>query len=414
MTKKKKILIGVSVFFACALLIAAVYIQWIMPPVQDIDKSLIVKNPDYNVFVEERNGVKTLVKKDAAGNILDTDFKVIGFTDTHLDMKKEKSDVTMEYIIRNVVNEKPDLVVFVGDNITGGLNWRRVRQLARVMEKLGVYWDLVLGNHEGDNFWSDSRPYMVRVFASYDHCLAEAGKKRTSDGEKVWGSGNHVINIANSKGVTRSLYFIDGGAYMSDEDMIKYDAEFDDKDHNDYDYVKDSQIKWYSETVAAIDAAEGRRIKSTVFDHIPLPEYTIAYNEITGETEPTSDVPAYNVKNENGDYIIMGQRRETICCSGHNSHFFDAILKAGSTDLFVSGHDHVNDFVLSYKGVILSYNVPSGYSSYNMVTTKRSDRLIRGFTRYYFKGDGSFEIEQVHNADLYPDAQAEILKLYEE
>ena len=414
MTKKKKILIGVLVFFVCARIIAAVYVQWIMPPVQDIDRSLLVKNPDYNVFVEKRNGIKTLVKKDAAGNILDADFKVIAFTDTHLDMKKEKGDVTMEYIIRNVVNEKPDLVVFVGDNITGGLNWRRVRQLARVMEKLGVYWDLVLGNHEGDNFWSDTRPQMVKIFASYDHCLIEADTKRTADGEKVWGSGNHVINLANSKGVTRSLYFIDGGAYMTDEDMIKYDAEFDDKDHNDYDYVKESQIRWYSETVAAIDAAEGKKIRSTVFDHIALPEYTIAYNELTGETEPTMDVPAYNVKNENGDYIIMGQRRETICCSGHNSGFFDAILKAGSTDLFVCGHDHVNDFVLSYKGVILSYNVPSGYSSYNMVTTKRSDKLIRGFTRYWFKSDGSFEIEQMHNADLYPDAQAEILKLYAE
>ena len=414
MTKKKKILIAVLAFFVCALIIAAVYVQWIMPPVQDIDRSLLVKNPDYNVFVEERNGIKTLVKKDTAGNILDDDFKVIGFTDTHLDMKKEKSDVTMEYIIRNVVNEKPDLVVFVGDNITGGLNWRRVRQLARVMEKLGVYWDLVLGNHEGDNFWSDTRPRMVRIFASYDHCLIEADKKRTSDGEVVWGNGNHVINLANSKGVTRSLYFIDGGAYMTEEDMIKYDAEFDDKDHNDYDYVKESQIRWYGETVAAIAAAEGKMIKSVIFDHIALPEYAIAYNEITGETEPTMNVPEYNVKNANGDYIIMGQRRETVCNSGHNSGFFAEILKDGSTDLFVCGHDHINDYVLSYKGIWLSYNVPSGYSSYNLVTTKKGDKLIRGFTRYWFKNDGTFEIEQVHNADLYPDAQAEILKLYAE
>ena len=414
MTKKKKILIGVSAFLVCAMIIAAVYVQWIMPPVQDIDRSLLVKNPDYNVFVEERNGIKTLVKKDAAGNILDEDFKVIGFTDTHLDMKKAKGDVTMEYIIRNVVNEKPDLVVFVGDNITGGLNWRRVRQLARVMEKLGVYWDLVLGNHEGDNFWSDTRPRMVKIFASYNHCLIEADTKHTADGEKVWGNGNHVINLANSNGVTRSLYFIDGGAYMTEEDMIKYDAEFDDKDHNDYDYVKESQIKWYSETVAAINSAEGKQIKSTIFDHIALPEYAIAYNEITGETEPTMNVPEYNVKNANGDYMIMGQRRETICNSGHNSGFFDAILKTGSTDLFVCGHDHINDFVLSYKGIWLSYNVPSGYSSYNLVTTKKGNKLIRGFTRYWFRNDGTFEIEQMHNADLYPDAQAEILKLYAE
>ena len=411
--KKKKILIAVPGGLVCVLIIAAIVIQMIVPVTYTIDSSLIAKDPDYNVFVEKRNGYTTLVKKDSAGNVLDDDFKVIGFTDMHLDLKKDKGNYTMEYLIRNIVNEKPDLVVFVGDNITSGLNWRRARQLCRVMEDLGVYWDCVLGNHEGDNFWSVSRSRMIKVFSSYDHCLAESGKKHTADGEEVWGNGNHVINLANSGGVSRSLYFIDGGAYMSEEDMIKYDAEFDDKDHNDYDYVKESQIKWYSETVAAIDAAEGRKIKSVVFDHIALPEYTIAYNELTGESEPTMDVPAYNVKNADGDCVIMGQRRETVCNSGHNSGFFDAILKAASTDLFVCGHDHVNDFVLTYKGVWLSYNEPSGYSSYNMITSQRSDTMITGYTRYTFKPDASFILEQFHNCDLYPEAQADIAGLYQ-
>ena len=79
----------------------------------------------------------------------------------------------------------------------------------------------------------------------------------------------------------------------------------------------------------------------------------------------------------------------------------------------VCGHDHINDFVLRYRGVTLSYNVPSGYSSYNLYTKKISDRLLQGYTRYTFHPDGSFDLEQFRNADLYPDAQAEILKLYD-
>lgn len=412
MKKRRWILIVVACL--AVVLIATAIVLRVMSVTYTIDESLIKKNPDYNVYVENRNGYKTLVKKDSAGNILDADFKVIGFTDTHLDAKKEKGDVTMEYIIRNIVNEKPDLVVFVGDNITSGLNKPRVKQLCKTLEKLGVYWTCVLGNHEGDNIWSVSRKRMVKIFESYPHCLIESGTKKTLSGEKVWGNGNHVINLADSTGnITRSLFFIDGGGYMTEEDMIKYDAEFDDKDHNEYDYVKESQIKWYEETVADIADKNGKEVKSAIFDHIALPEYKTAYDELAGETEVTQNVPEYNKKNENGDCIIMGQRREIICNSGHNSGFFDAILRTGTTDLFICGHDHVNDFVLSWKGVVLSYNVPSGYSSYNLYTKQLSDKLIRGYTRYTFKTDGSFVIEQVHNADLYPEAQDEIKKLYD-
>jgi len=414
MSKKKKILIIVLSSVAALLLTAVLVIFVIMPVTYTVDESLIVKNPDYNVFVEKRDGYTTLVKKDAAGNILDTGFKVIGFTDTHLDAKKEKGNVTMEYIIRNIVNEKPDLVVFVGDNITAGQNRQRAKQLCKVMEELGVYWTCVLGNHEGDNIWSISRSRMVKLFASYPHCLIEPDEKKTSSGEKVWGNGNHVINLADSKGnITRSLFFVDGGAEMSEEDMVRYDAEFEDKGHNDYDYVKDSQIQWYEETVADIEKKNGKAVRSAVFDHIALPEYKTAYEKLTGETEVTQNVPEYNVKNADGDYMIMGQRREVICCSGHNSGFFDAILKTGSTDLVICGHDHINDFVLSYKGVVLSYNTPSGYSSYNLYSKKLSDKMLQGYTRYTFTADGEFRIEQLHNADLYPEAQDGIKKMYD-
>ncbi len=415
--KKRRTLRFILLGLLCILIVVGVILVATLPVTYTIDKSLIVKNGDYNVFTEERDGFTTLVKKDAEGNILDEAFKVIGFTDTHLDHNKEKGDTTMEYLIRNIVREKPDLVVFVGDNITSSFNERRAKQLCKVMEELGVYWDCVLGNHEGDNVWSISREKMVRIFASYPHCLVEAGKKYTKAGEEVWGHGNHVINLADSKGIYRSLFFIDGGADISEDDKVKYADEIEAYGSN-YDYVKESQITWYKETTAKIAVGGWRGfelipVPSAVFDHIAVPEYYTAYNDITGETEITQEVPAYNVENENGDVILMGVRRENVCCSSHNSGFFDAMLEMGSTDLMVCGHDHVNDFVLSYKGITLSYNEPSGYSSYNMITSKRSDTLITGYTLYTFSPDGSFTLEQIHNADLYPEAQETIKKLYQ-
>lgn len=411
--KKKKVLIIVLAVVLSILVLAGAYVLFILPVTYKLDKSWIKQNPDYNVYVTEKGGYTSLVKKDANGNALDSEFKIIGFTDVHLDAKQEKGDVTFEYIVRNIVNEKPDLVIFVGDNITAGFNRARLKQLAKTLEELGVYWDFVLGNHEGDNIWSVTREKMVKLFSKYPHCLVDETAKKTASGETVWGNGNHVINLLDSKGnIVRSLYFLDGGADMSEEDMAKYDAEFTDKGHNDYDYIKDSQITWYKETVAAIDALNGSPVKSTVFCHIPLPEYKLAYDKLTGETEPTEKVPTYDLPDADGDYIIAGQRHETICFSGHNSGFFDAMLQAGSTDLFVCGHDHINDFILNYKGITLAYNEPSGYSSYNLVSKKLSDHLMQGFSRYTVSPDGSIYMEQAHNADMYPDEQQKINEMY--
>ena len=249
--------------------------------------------------------------------------------------------------------------------------------------------------------------------------VKEADVKYTADGEEVWGNGNHVINLADSQGtVTRSLFFLDSGDEMSDEDLREYSSEIEEGNGNSDDYIKESQIRWYMENLAAIERINsekgGSPVKSSVFVHIARPEYRTAYEELTGETEASqTDMPAYRVVNEKGDFILMGQRRENVCCSGHNSGMFDAILDAGSTDLVVCGHDHINDFVLSYRGVVLAYNVPSGYSSYNLYTKKISNRLLQGYSRYTFREDGSFDIEQFHNADLYPEAQDGILKLYD-
>lgn len=400
----------ILIAFASALVIAGILTMIFLPVTFSIDKSLIKKNPEYNVYVTDKGGYTSLIKRDAAGNTIDSEFKIIGFTDTHLDTHKDKGDITMELLIRNIVNEKPDLVVFVGDNVTSGINRRRARRLAETMEELGVYWDLVLGNHEGDNIWSISRKQMVKLFDKYPHCLVESADKKTAGGVEVWGYGNHVVNILDSnENIVRSLYFIDGGSDMSEEDMIKYDSEFDDKSHNDYDYIKSSQIAWYLETVRNIEQLNGAPVKSVVYDHIALPEYKTAYDAITGETEVTQKVPEYYVPNEEGDYIIAGQRREVICNSGHNSGFFAAMKAVDSTDTFVCGHDHINDFILSYQGIVLAYNEPSGYSSYNLVSKKLSDKLMKGFTRYFVGIDGTMRMEQVHNADLYPEMQEDII-----
>lgn len=413
MSKKRIVGIILGSFFALAI-VGVVVAYFVLSTVYPMRVPVRPANNDYTIEVVDMGGYTTLVKKNSYGEVCDEPIKVMAFTDTHLDAKKEKSTVSFNCIIKNIELEEPDLVVFVGDNITAGFNRLRTKEFVTTMETLNVYWAAVLGNHEGDNIWSMTRSDMMKAFAKGEHCLVDPSVKYTKDGGEVFGVGNYVINFADSKGnIYQSLFFVDGGSYMTEEDLVKYDAEFEDKDHNDYDYVKASQIQWYMETVEGIEALNGGKVNSVVFDHIPLPEYEVAYNEATNETEAVTEKPdCYGVVNENGTVLLDGQRREKICYSGHNSGFFDAILNEGSTKLFVAGHDHINDFVVEYKGVKLMYCVPGGYSSYNLYTKGISNKLLRGYSRFTFTIDGEVQIEAVRNADLYPDEQAEILKLY--
>jgi hypothetical protein len=297
-------------------------------------------------------------------------------------------------LIRNIVSEKPDLVVFVGDNITSVFNTRRTKQLAQILEELGVYWTCVVGNHEGDNILSISKQKIVDIFVSYPHCLIENDIKTTSGGETVSGVGNHVINLLDANGdIRQSLYFLDCGANMSIQDMTKYEDEIIDVKINKYDYIKESQIEWYKETVTAINTLAGKTVRSVIFDHVPLTEFGTAYDDEDAQ-------------------ILFGTRLETVCCSGHNSGLFDAIIELGSTQAVISGHDHINDYAVIYKGVILAYNQASGYGSYNVVTEKKSDKLIQGYSIYTIDKDGGFLMDSYKNADLYPNEQAEVLKLY--
>lgn len=337
----------------------------------------------------EYGDTKALAKVDEAGNLTDEPFKILSFTDTHLDTYRKKTAVTMQMLINNIKREKPDLVVFVGDTITSSNNRGRLKQLGSVMEKFGVYWTLTFGNHEGDNARSVSRKKMAELFASYPHCLIECDVKTTSTGETVWGYSNHSVNILKADGsVRQSLIFVDGGNRVS-----KSDAKLLNIDKDSYDFVKPSQIKWYEDTVDAL--APGT--KSMLFVHIPLNEYQIAYDMAL---EGNEDV-----------ILEYGNAYEKVACSQYNSGLFTSILNKASTQAVVAGHDHINDFRIKYQGIYLIYNQPSGYSSYNLVSKKKSDTLIKGCSIYTVAADGGITFDQIKNVELYD--HTEILKLYQ-
>lgn len=323
-----------------------------------------VKKIENNVEIVKEDVDSITIRKND-----DSDFKVLMFTDTHLNGKKDKDLQTVSFVVKNITEQKPDLVIFGGDNVSSGFNRKRTNEFAQLMESLGVYWAAVLGNHEGDGILAVSREENVDIFSSYEHCLMREGKK------DVDGNGNYSINILNSDGTLKEVFFLmDSGSYMTEESKKEYGVT---KDGDVYDGVKTSQINWYKNKHNEIEAEYGR-FKSVTVVHIPPYQVEKEYAE---------------------DDFLYGEKREGVCESGFDSGLVDAMIEKGSAQAVYFGHDHVNDFGAMYKNILFSYIQPSGYGVYNMESKfgAPENEWIQGCTVLNIKSDGTCTTERIFN-----------------
>lgn len=300
----------------------------------------------------------------------DGEFKVLAFTDMHLDGKNKTSSLTVKYFVENIVNEAPDLVILNGDNVTSAFNKKRCKQLCEIFEKLGVYWAGGLGNHEGDNGLSVSREDMIDIFSSYEHCLIKKGP------EDIWGVGNYALTVLNADDTVRQVYyFLDTGDEMSEEDKATYGI---DPEKSPYDGAKRSQVEWYAAKNAALKEKYGD-FKSVLFTHIPLPQYKNA---------------------DEGSEMLYGEKLENICASGFDAGLFDALKAGGTTVAAFAGHDHLNTFAIEVDGILLSYLQPSGYGSYTAASRFGYEEKdwLQGCTVFAIAPDGSFTSCRLRNS----------------
>ncbi len=356
---KKLLFAGVIVVLAAALIGGGFVAAEIC---QNIDYDISALEPvgsSLEIVSDTQDGVT--VKKTVEGN-----FKVLMFTDIHLNGKKETDKTAVEMLVKNITEEKPDLVLLGGDSISSGFNKKRTKQLVEILEKTGVYWAAVLGNHESEGIFTYSRKEFVELFASQEHCLVRMGK------EDIDGFGNCTITLLGSNDeVQQVIFLMDSGNYMTDELKQQYGVE---NEGQVYDGVKESQVEWYKAKHDELTQELGS-FKSTLLLHIPL----------------------YQTKQAPEDEILGGAQREGICESGFDSGLFDALREKGTTENVFFGHDHLNDFSFVCDGIMLNYIQPSGYSSYTMESSLGSpeNEWIQGCTAVVFE-NGS-----VYTKDLF-------------
>ena len=348
-------------------------------------------------------------EKDADGDWVfttDRDFKVMQLTDVHFGggwMSASKDPSAMAAVATMIKAEKPDLVIITGDiaypvpfQAGTSNNKTGADYMALLMESLGVYWTLSLGNHDAEAYSMYSREKVAEFYMNeeYKHCIFEKGP---SD---VDGYGNQVIKVKNSQGViTQALFVFDSHSYI-DGDIFGIFWKYDD--------IHDNQIEWYANKVKSLNAANKEAltaagienspletVKSLAFFHIPLEEYKTAWTKFMNNGYKNTDDVRYR-------FGIVGETGELIYPGVYENDLFETMLELDSTKGIFVGHDHLNNFSIVYKGIELNYSHSVDYLAYVGINKKGSQR---GCTIITASPDGSFDSQQYN---LYESGRYEM------
>ncbi|MBE6773956.1 MAG: hypothetical protein E7544_07005 [Ruminococcaceae bacterium] len=353
-----------------------------------ITEEIVKSNFDYATSFDQVVYEEQLVPtEDEDGWVFttDRDIKVVQLTDIHIgggSMSKDKDRKAMNAVAAMLTYEKPDLVILTGDMVypvpfqAGTFNNSiSTEMLITLLEKLGVYYAPVFGNHDSEAYSTHSREEIADMWGADDlnYSLFKKGP------EDVDGVGNYIIKVKGTDGKVKNAFFLlDSNEYLDNDPMGLL---------GNYDRIHDNQIEWYRSRVEAIDAAndDGDAIfSSCVFFHIPLQEYDIAWKEFAANGYQDTE----NVKYISGGYH---EPDEAVCCSTESENFFETMLELGSTKGVFVGHDHVNNAILNYKGINLVYGMSIDYLAYvNPVTNNIGPQ--RGCTVISLTQDGELSV----------------------
>lgn len=333
-------------------------------------------------IVEEDGTSVTIAKYRPDGSIDDGEFRIMSATDLHMDSGGEAlNDKSIRMLVRQIEEEKPDLVIFTGDTVQSDFQQIDAVQLSLMMEKLGVYWAYVFGNHEAREEKEYFKYLLFRGFQVYPHCLCRFGDP------SLHGYGNYAIHIKNGENsLLKSVFLFDSGRNIQDKTRKEYGLP---DSVRGYDFIKRTQTEWYLKELEKVKARYGD-VRSLTYMHIPVNEYA----EVFDGNETDGFTPSGKAE------LLYGTQFESVGCSPYNSGFFEAAREEGSLQAMFSGHDHINDFCALYKGVYLVYTQCTGYNTYNMTEKKDWDEkdCHYGVTLTRLLPDGDIAIEQKKNA----------------
>lgn len=249
-------------------------------------------------------------------------FKIVQFTDVHFKYGNPASDIALERINEVLEAENPDLVLFTGDVIYAAPADKGMTTVLELVAKRRIPFGVVYGNHDDEQ--GMSREELLKVIQAVPYNL-------TTQVAGISGVTNFILPVKSSDGKKNALilYCLDSHSYSSVKGV------------GGYDFLKADQIEWYKAHSRKYTTENGGEpLPSLAFFHIPLPEYNQA----------ASDEGA----------ILVGTRMEKACAPALNSGMFTAMKQQKDVSGIFVGHDHDNDYVVGWKGILLGYGRYTG------------------------------------------------------
>lgn len=255
----------------------------------------------------------------------DSTFKIVQFTDMHYVHGNQKSDTTLLSYERVLDAEKPDLIIFTGDIVTGKPvveGWNTITQYAIDRQ---IPFAVTFGNHDDEH--GVSRSDLAKLITQYPYnvnTLREGGFEYNL---------NNVVQIYGSKDdmkTKKNIYLIDSRAYSTLNGV------------GGYGWIPTETIDWYKKQSQSFTIENNMQpIPALAFFHIQLPEYKKAFDD------------------ENN--VRYGERLEKECAPELNSGMFLAMKEMRDVFGVFTGHDHVNNYIVDYYDIALAYGCFSGW-----------------------------------------------------
>lgn len=356
----------------------------------------------------------------------DGEVKIMMLSDIHIGggcwtYKKDRK--TVYEVISMLQQEKPDLVILGGDNtfavpgpvFNGGgtlNNNMAAKDVLEIFEHEGVYFTTVFGNHDTEAFGYTDRVHLAKTYESerWRYCVFHS---EFSDREASRPSvTNQLLAVRNADGSVRKLVLL-----MDTNDYI--DGSIASSMNWRYDTIHPAQVDWARDAVLSVSRKaglpEGETLKTLCFFHIPIGEYESAYRALAANGFQSTDGCEYvegiwdeKVDAEMGGRIWFGGCQRTEEDPNDLDGFFETLGPDGlnALEACFCGHDHVNNAVVRYRGVLLGYNYSLDNTAYTDIARYG---LQRGCTVFALSEDGSWSCQ---HKNAYRDYEIDPEKFY--